>query len=248
MIRHHPAPGYGGVNQNEPARLTMPQTARVRRSSPKPLSDSAIHILSEVSLRPPLKWAGGKRWQVPHAAPALGRAHAPAAGRAVLRRTRGRAGLMPASRAAQRRQSASHQSLPLAAAGADDRRRDGERSEQLYYASRSASTNCCEPARAARREAASLFYYLNRTGYNGLCRFNRKRRLQRAVRPLQEDQLPHGLLRVPPVFCALEFTQTDFERLPLRPDDFVYADPPYDVEFTQVLERRVRMGRTEARR
>ncbi len=25
----------------------------------------------------------------------------------------------------------------------------------------------------------------------------------------------------------------DFESVPLRPDDFVYADPPYDVEFTQ---------------
>ena len=25
----------------------------------------------------------------------------------------------------------------------------------------------------AEREAGALFYYLNRTGYNGLCRFNR---------------------------------------------------------------------------
>ncbi len=25
----------------------------------------------------------------------------------------------------------------------------------------------------------------------------------------------------------------DFESVPLRADDFVYADPPYDVEFTQ---------------
>ena len=25
---------------------------------------------------------------------------------------------------------------------------------------------------------------------------------------------------------------SDFETVPLRPDDFIYADPPYDVEFT----------------
>ena len=29
------------------------------------------------------------------------------------------------------------------------------------------------------------------------------------------------------------FTIGDFESIELRPDDFVYADPPYDVEFTQ---------------
>ena len=29
------------------------------------------------------------------------------------------------------------------------------------------------------------------------------------------------------------FTNTDFEKIPLDGSDFVYADPPYDVEFTQ---------------
>jgi DNA adenine methylase len=35
------------------------------------------------------------------------------------------------------------------------------------------------------------------------------------------------------LLAAWEFVSGDFERLDLRPDDFVYADPPYDVEFTQ---------------
>ena len=34
------------------------------------------------------------------------------------------------------------------------------------------------------------------------------------------------------MFERFEFRNTDFEDLPLQPDDFVYADPPYDVEFT----------------
>jgi DNA adenine methylase len=29
------------------------------------------------------------------------------------------------------------------------------------------------------------------------------------------------------------FTNSTFDVVPLKPDDFVYADPPYDVEFTQ---------------
>ena len=34
-------------------------------------------------------------------------------------------------------------------------------------------------------------------------------------------------------FADWTFTNTDFEAIPLRPRDMVYADPPYDVPFTQ---------------
>jgi DNA adenine methylase len=34
-------------------------------------------------------------------------------------------------------------------------------------------------------------------------------------------------------FSQWQFSTLDFEKLNLNPDDFVYADPPYDVEFTQ---------------
>jgi len=33
-------------------------------------------------------------------------------------------------------------------------------------------------------------------------------------------------------FRAGQFNSSDFEKLNLEPGDFVYADPPYDVEFT----------------
>ena len=65
-----------------------------------------------------------------------------------------------------------------------------------YYASRHRFNELLQAGDGGTAEAASLFYYLNRTGYNGLCRFNRTGRLQRAVRPLQEDRLPHRLHRV----------------------------------------------------
>ena len=34
------------------------------------------------------------------------------------------------------------------------------------------------------------------------------------------------------VFANWEFTNLDFDKIPLRETDFIYADPPYDVEFT----------------
>ena len=96
-----------------------------------------------------------------------------------------------------------------------------------------ASTNCCKPGRAVRREAASLFYYLNRTGYNGLCRFNRKGGFNVPFGRYKKIDYRTDFTEYQPVFSRFEFTQMDFEQLPLRPDDFIYADPPYDVEFTQ---------------
>jgi DNA adenine methylase len=41
-----------------------------------------------------------------------------------------------------------------------------------------------------------------------------------------------GSLEQPGDTDMFKFTTTDFEAIPLNTDDFVYADPPYDVEFT----------------
>ena len=38
--------------------------------------------------------------------------------------------------------------------------------------------------------------------------------------------------RFPPALENWTFTNSDIESLPVEPDDFIYADPPYDVEFT----------------
>ena len=40
-----------------------------------------------------------------------------------------------------------------------------------------------------------------------------------------------------PVFSRWEFSSLDFEALRLKPGDFVYADPPYDVPFTQYARK-----------
>ena len=85
---------------------------------------------------------------------------------------------------------------------------------------------------AASVDAASLFYYLNRTGYNGLCRFNLKGRFNVPFGQYKSINYRTDFLELKSTFTDWELTNTDFDRVPLLPDDFVYADPPYDVEFT----------------
>jgi DNA adenine methylase len=87
-------------------------------------------------------------------------------------------------------------------------------------------------------EAASLFYYLNRTGYNGLCRFNSRGLFNVPFGRYAHISYTRHFAGYADAFAAWEFRSVDFESLRLSPDDFVYADPPYDVPFTQYARSR----------
>lgn len=81
-------------------------------------------------------------------------------------------------------------------------------------------------------EAAVLFFFLNKSAFNGLVRFNQRGEFNtpfgRYKRVTFQTEFPeHQAL-----FAQYDFACGDFCRLALRPDDFIYADPPYDVEFT----------------
>jgi len=107
-------------------------------------------------------------------------------------------------------------------------------SEQNLHFARQVGDRACllEQGRSETAEAAALFYYLNRTGYNGLCRFN-----SRGV-----FNVPFGRYRrigyvtdysaYREAFSAWTFMTGDAEAIPIERGDFIYADPPYDVEFT----------------
>ena len=135
-------------------------------------------------LRPPLKWAGGKRWLVPRIAPIWG-AHP---GRRLVEPFCG--GLAVALGLSPERALLNDANphlvnfyrwlkrglvvdLPMA----------NERA--MFYRYRTRFNDLLASGQARTRESASLFYYLNRTGYNGLCRFNRRARVRSAaiVRP-----------------------------------------------------------------
>src|SRR5437773_9803268 len=109
--------------------------------------------------------------------------------------------------------------------------------EPLYYRHRARFNELLAAGRAGSREAAALFYFLNRTGYNGLCRFNRGGGFNVPFGRYGTIRYQTDFLRYRPVFENWEFVTGDFEAMPLDPGDFVYADPPYDVEFTQYAKQ-----------
>ena len=188
-------------------------------------------------LRPPLKWAGGKRWLVPHVQrlwrgrerrrfvePFCG-------GLAVALGLRPRRALLndvnPHLVAFYRQLARGFTiSLPM------------ENAADAYYAYRQIFNALLAAGRGHTPEAASLFYYLNRTGFNGLCRFNSRGEFNVPFGSYARIAYVRDFSPYRPVFARWEFSSLDFEALRLRPTDFVYADPPYDVPFTQYARER----------
>lgn len=195
-------------------------------------------------LRPPLKWAGGKRWQVPHLSPIWERhAHRRlvepfCGGMAVTLSFRpDRALLNDINPHLINFYAWLKRGLVIA----DDmtNAKDG------YYERRTRFNHLLVTGQAGTAEAAGLFYYLNRTGYNGLCRFNRKGRMNVPFGRYSSIRYLTDFSEYRALFARWHFTNVDFERLDLHDEDFVFADPPYDVEFTQYSQQRFDWGEQE---
>lgn len=87
-----------------------------------------------------------------------------------------------------------------------------------------------EPGGAQTQEAALLFFYLLRTGFNGLCRFNRAGQYNVGYgkyKAIAYNEWLQGYA----VPAAWTFTCGDFSNLAVEADDYIYADPPYDGVF-----------------
>jgi len=107
------------------------------------------------------------------------------------------------------------------------------RNEKTYFYARRARFNqLIREGKADSKESASLFYYLNRTCYNGLCRFNSKGEFNVPFGRYNKINYKPDFSEYVLAFANWDFVCEDFEQLSLESDDFVYADPPYDVEFT----------------
>ena len=182
-------------------------------------------------LRPPLKWAGGKRWQVPHLEP-LWKPHThrrlvePFCGGLAVT-----LGLLPARALLN---DANPHLINFYAWLQKGVRLDlqMENDEALFYQHRDRFNALLATGKSGSRQAAALFYYLNRTGYNGLCRFNRSGEFNVPFGRYARIGYTRDFTPYREVFAAWTFTTTRFEDVPLERTDFVYADPPYDVEFT----------------
>lgn len=104
--------------------------------------------------------------------------------------------------------------------------------ESLFYRQRARFNKLLLNGAVAGAEAAALFYFLNRTGYNGLCRFNKQGGFNVPFGRYKNISYTRDFTEYSDEFDGWEFTSGDFEDMRLRPTDFVYADPPFDVEFT----------------
>ena len=186
----------------------------------------------QITLKPPLKWAGGKRWQVPR----LESLWTPHRYRRLVEPFCGglavTLGLSP-TRALLNDlnvhlihfyrclQSGLAITLPL------------KNDPETFYDYRDRFNALLDTDRASSAEAASLFYYLNRTGYNGLCRFNRRGRFNVPFGRHTTINYVRDFAEYRRTFSTWTFTSVDVEHVAVQPDDFIYADPPYDVPFTQ---------------
>lgn len=104
---------------------------------------------------------------------------------------------------------------------------------ELYYRHRDRFNELVELGKADSCEAAALFYYLNRTGFNGLCRFNSSGFFNVPFGRYKHINYQTDFEDYRDTFAPWNFRTGDFENIPIKEDDFIYADPPYDVEFTK---------------
>ena len=104
--------------------------------------------------------------------------------------------------------------------------------QATFYAHRSRFNELIRRGKWNGALGAQLFYYLNRTCFNGLCRFNRSGEFNVPFGKHTSIGYVTDFSGFPSVLKNWTFTTMDIEALPIRRDDFIYADPPYDVEFT----------------
>jgi DNA adenine methylase len=183
------------------------------------------------SLTPPLKWAGGKRWLLSHIEP-VWRGHRDrryvepfCGGLAVA------LGLEPKHALLNDlnphlinfyRQIRRGLSLEI----------EAQYDRNLFYDHRARFNQLIKTRQAGTKEGAQLFYYLNRTCFNGLCRFNLSGEFNVPFGRYSAVNYATDFHSYRKLFRRWSFANKDLAKLPIESDDFIYADPPYDVEFT----------------
>ncbi len=190
-------------------------------------------------LRPPLKWAGGKRWLLPKlskvwekhikAHPNTRLVEPFCGGLSVALGLQPKTALLNDVNASvinfyQQIQQGLTLNIAL------------ENDEAAYYAQRK-KFNELNQAGGSDKITAQLFYYLNRTGYNGLCRFNQSGGYNVPFGRYKTINYQADFLAYQDLLSQWEFANQDFEALDLKSGDFVYADPPYDVPFRQYSQQ-----------
>ena len=107
--------------------------------------------------------------------------------------------------------------------------------KNIYLSYRERFNKLIKEGKHTSKEAAELFYYLNRTCFNGLCRFNSSGEFNVPFGKYKAVNYKTDFSDYKEVFKDWTFVASDFSELVFNEDSFIYADPPYDVEFTQYI-------------
>ena len=180
---------------------------------------------------PPLKWAGGKRWLVPHLE-ALWESYS------TRRYVEPFCGGLAAALALEPRQAMLNDLNPhlinfyVQVQRGLTVRIEMRNDEELFYRHRARFNQLVGKGKSQSSEAAQLFYFLNRTCFNGLCRFNRSGDFNVPFGRHQTINYASNFSGLRAALRDWTFRSTDMALLQVEPEDFIYADPPYDVEFT----------------
>jgi len=195
------------------------------------LATASAEKLVDVLLKPPLKWAGGKRWLIPQLAE-LWRPHSsrryvePFCGGLA-----GPLGLRPA-RAILNDVNPHLINFYIHLQRGLDVTIEMRNEEKSFYRYRNKFNKLVTNGESQGAEAAQIFYYLNRTCFNGLCRFNQSGEFNVPFGKHKSIAYAQDFSGFRRLFKSWLFTCGDLDNTRIEREDFVYADPPYDVEFT----------------
>lgn len=191
------------------------------------------------SLKPPLKWAGGKRWLAPRIediflSTACGRLVEPfAGGMSVTLHIRPKDALL---NDINPHLYNFYIWLRRGLSFSLEYRND----EESYYKARETFNNNILDGNIDSEEMAMLFYYLNRTGFNGLCRFNSKGLFNVPFGRYKNINYKEDFREYSEALSGFEITNLDFEEVDYKDGDFIYYDPPYDTPFTSYSQENFR--------
>ena len=183
----------------------------------------------EMPVEAPLKWAGGKRWLVPklrEIMPKHERLVEPFMGSLSVS-----LGIRP-NRAALNdinphlvnfyRQIQSGLVMDISYG----------HSEIDYYKAREEFNNNIKAGIIDNQRMAMLFYYLNRTGFNGLCRFNKSGLFNVPFGRYSKINYRKDFNDIKSAIEKYSIHNGDFSTLEYLDGDLIYADPPYDATFS----------------
>jgi DNA adenine methylase len=182
--------------------------------------------MEKVDLLPPLKWAGGKRWLLP----VIKKLYVPG-----TRLVEPFVGAMAISLGLKPKEALLNDINPhlinfyktLKTGLIINSEFKNER--KFFYDLRDEFNS----GNITNRRKAELFYYLNRTGFNGLCRFNKKGEFNVPFGRYKSINYIKDFSSYKMILKNWTFTCGDFSKITPEANDFLYVDPPYDVEFTK---------------